>query len=244
MGMKVSAIDLDSRQRSFSRYVENRSAFMDRSGLTLPLPKVRIIERSNRQNVDAAVAEESEKFNKAMAESSEEADFIVIDMPSNDTNLSRLGHAVADSLVTPMNDSFLDFDLLAKIDPETFEILGPSLYSEFVWECRKRRLLSRKPAVDWVVTRNRVSSVDAHNKNRVGGALNALSQRIGFRLGPGLSERVVFRELFPIGLTLLDLPTSGVPVRFSMSHVSARQELRALMSVLQLPGLEMAAAAG
>jgi chromosome partitioning protein len=243
MGMSVSAIDLDSRQRTFARYVENRAAFMDRSGVELPLPKVRVIERSNRQNVDAAVAEESANLGEALAASSEEADFIVIDMPGNDTNLSRLGHASADTLVTPMNDSFLDFDLLARLDSETFEILGPSLYSEFVWECRKRRVLSRRPAIDWVVTRNRISSLEARNKRRVGGALNKLSERIGFRVGPGLSERVIFRELFPFGLTLLDLPAPGVPVSFTMSHVSARQELRALMSVLQLPGMELSAVA-
>ena len=176
---------------------------MERSGVDLPLPNVRVIERSKRQNVDAQVAEESERLGEALAASSEEADFIIIDMPGNDTNLSRLGHAATDTLVTPMNDSFLDFDLLAKIDPETFEVLGPSLYSEFVWECRKRRVLSRRPAIDWVVTRNRVSALEAHNKRRVGNALNALADRIGFRVGPGLSERVVFRELFPYGLTLL-----------------------------------------
>jgi len=244
LGMSVSAIDLDSRQRSFDRYIQNRSTFMKRTGVNLPLPNVRVIERSSRQNIDSAVAEESERLSDALDTSSDEADFIIIDMPGNDTNLSRLGHAVADCLVTPMNDSFLDFDLLAKIDPETLEILCPSLYSEFVWECRKRRLLSQRPAMDWVVTRNRVSSINAHNKHRVGAALNNLADRIGFRFGPGLAERVVYRELFPFGLTLLDLPASGVPVKFSMSHVSARQELRALMSALQLPGLEMSAPAG
>ena len=243
MGMSVSAIDLDSRQKTFARYIENRSAFMERSGMDLPLPNVRVIERSKRQNIDAQVAEESERLGEALAASSEEADFIIIDMPGNDTNLSRLGHAATDTLVTPMNDSFLDFDLLAKLDPETFEVLGPSLYAEFVWECRKRRVLSRRPAIDWVVTRNRVSALEAHNKRRVGNALNDLAGRIGFRVGPGLSERVVFRELFPFGLTLLDLPAPGVPVKFTMSHVSARQELRALMTVLQLPGLEISVAA-
>lgn len=243
MGVRVSVIDLDSRQRTFARYIENRSAFMDRSGMELALPNVRVIERSTRQNIDAAVAEESEMLGEALAASSEEADFIIIDMPGNDTNLSRLGHAATDTLVTPMNDSFLDFDLLAKVDAETFEVLGPSLYAEFVWECRKRRVLSRRPAIDWVVTRNRVTSIEAHNKRRVGTALSALADRIGFRVGPGLSERVVFRELFPFGLTLLDLPAPGVPIKFTMSHVSARQELRALMSVLQLPGVELGAAA-
>lgn len=242
-GTRVVAIDLDSRQRTFARYIENRVAFVERTKKNLPIPDVHVVERSKATNIDAAVAEESESLNGALTAASKSADFIVIDMPGNDTNLSRLGHAAADTLVTPMNDSFLDFDLLAKLDSDTLNISGPSLYAEFVWECRKRRVLSRRPAIDWVVVRNRVSSLEARNKRRVAAALEALSRRIGFRIAPGLSERVIFRELFPFGLTLLDLPTPGVPVAFTMSHVSARQELRALLSVLALPGLEVSAAA-
>jgi chromosome partitioning protein len=236
-GARVAALDLDARQRTFARYIENRADFTERSGQALPVPQVHVIERSRAPHVDAAVAQESENLNEALASASQDADFVIIDMPGNDTNLSRLGHVFADTLVTPMNDSFLDFDLLAKVDPETLDILTPSLYAEFVWECRKRRVLSRRPAIDWVVMRNRVSALEARNKRRVAGALESLSGRIGFRVAPGLSERVIFRELFPRGLTLLDLPLSGIDVPFTMSHVSARQELRELLSVLSLPGV-------
>ena len=242
LGKKVAAIDLDSRQKSFARYIENRGGFAARSGKTLAMPTVRVVERSKLTHADEAAADETQRLERALAEAAAEADFIIMDTPGNDTHLSRLGHAAADTLVTPMNDSFLDFDLLAKFDPESLEIKGPSLYSEFVWECRKRRVLARRPAIDWVVVRNRVSNLEARNKKRVAGALDALASRIGFRVAPGLSERVIFRELFPLGLTLFDLPAPGVPVAFTMSHVSARQEVRELLSTLHLPGLERNAA--
>ena len=126
LGKKVAAIDLDARQRTFARYIENRATFNARGGKPLPMPTIQVIERSKANQVDAAVAEESEKLEAALYAAHEEADYIVIDMPGSDTNLSRLGHAAADTLVTPMNDSFLDFDLLAKLDPETLNILGPA----------------------------------------------------------------------------------------------------------------------
>jgi chromosome partitioning protein len=237
LGRKVAAIDLDSRQKSFGRYIENRGAFIERSGHKLAMPTLRVIDRSKAKHSEEATADEAARLDAVLAEAREDADFIVIDMPGSDTSLSRLGHAAADTLVTPMNDSFLDFDLLAKFDPESLEIKGPSVYSEFVWECRKRRVLKRAPAIDWVVVRNRVSALEARNKKRVAGALESLSTRIGFRVAPGLSERVIFRELFPLGLTLFDLPLPGVPVSLTMSHVSARQEIRELLGTLRLPGL-------
>ena len=43
---------------------------------------------------------------------------------------------------------------------------------------------------------------------------------------------MIFRELFPRGLTLLD--TAQLPDA-SMSHVAARAELRELIAALQLP---------
>lgn len=242
LGYRVAAVDLDSRQRSFARYIENRAAYAARAGRTLPMPVPYVVERSRKASVPEAVAEESAALEHALDEARAQADFVVIDTPGSETNLSRLGHAHADTLVTPMNDSFLDFDLLAKFNPETLDIEGPSLYSEFVWECRKRRVLTRRPAIDWIVTRNRVSSLQARNQRRVAEALDSLASRLGFRLAPGLSERVIFRELFPLGLTMFDLPQPGVAVTFSMSHVSARQEIRELIGTLRLPGLEKKAA--
>jgi len=166
---------------------------------------------------------------------------VIIDSPGANTHLSRQAHAAADIVVTPLNDSFVDFDLLATIDPQTYAVSKPSVYSDFVWECRKRRLMARKPALDWIVMRNRLTATDAKNKRRMSAAIDALARRIGFRVAPGFGERVIYRELFPAGLTVLDLPQPGLDISLSMSHLAARQEVRALVSTLTLPAREAAA---
>jgi chromosome partitioning protein len=91
--------------------------------------------------------------------------------------------------------------------------------------------------IDWVVVRNRLAPQRMHNKEKMQDALEALSKRIGFRLAPGLGERVIFRELFPQGLTLLDLKDIGVKGQMNISNVTARQELRELMKALKLPNV-------
>lgn len=242
-GLKVFAIDLDGRQRSFTRYIENRVAFCERFGRNLPTPEIEVVERSKGARSEAD-ADEGVRLNDCLTRAREKADFIVIDTPGNDTTLSRLGHAAADTLVTPLNDSFLDFDLLAKFDPDTLNIKGPSLYSEFVWDCRKRRLMAQRANIDWVVMRNRVPAAEMRNKRRVATAVEQLSSRIGCRVAPGFSDRVIFRELFPLGLTMLDLPVRGLATPLTMSHVAARQEVRELLATLRLPGLERTSAGG
>ncbi len=236
-GFSVAALDLDSRQRSFARYIENREQWTARNDLRLGSPMVQVVGRSGHDRVTDAKRDEEDRFGEALLKA-RVADFVVIDSPGSDTHLARLGHAAADTLVTPLNDSFVDFDLLAKVDPDTLKILSPSLYSELVWESRKRRAMADRGTIDWVVMRNRVSNLDARNKRRVWSVLEDLSRRIGFRVGPGLSERVVYRELFPYGLTLLDLGGADAGVKLTMSHVAARQEVRDLVVSLDLPGLE------
>jgi chromosome partitioning protein len=237
MGKRVAGIDLDSRQRSFFRQLENRAEWRAKNGVPLAMPEAFVVARSPAKSLDAAAEDELQTLAKTLADVEARFDYVVIDTPGADTPLSRAGHAAANTLVTPMNDSFVDFDLLARIDPADFAIKGPSLYSDFVWDCRKRRLLARKPALDWVVMRNRVASAQARNKQRVGLALETLAQRIGFRLAPGFGERVIFRELFPMGLTMLDLPQPSVGMSLTMSHVAARQEVRNLVATLKLPGV-------
>jgi chromosome partitioning protein len=142
-----------------------------------------------------------------------------------------------------MNDSFVDFDLLGRVDPQSWKIKGPSVYSEMVWESRKRRAMADGGTIDWVVMRNRLSTLAAKNKRRVENVLEALADRIGFRLAPGFGERVIFREMFPSGLTLLDLRSEGVDAQMSMSHVAARAEVRGLLDELNLPPVDHRAAA-
>jgi len=159
-------------------------------------------------------------------------DYIVIDTPGRDSPLARAALSAADTLVTPMNDSFVDFDLIGQVDPETYKVSRPSFYAELVWQSRQKRARADGGTVDWVVLRNRLSTLEARNMKRVAGALEELAKRVGFRVVPGLSERVIFRELFPRGLTLLDIAALE---DFSVSHIAARLELQALVGGLRLP---------
>jgi chromosome partitioning protein len=238
MGKRVGVIDLDSRQRSLARYFENRANWGTESGILLPMPEVAVIGRSELDSRREAQSQEKTWFDTTLEAMRGRCDFIVIDTPGSDTTLARIGHAACDTLVTPLNDSFVDFDLMAKVDAKTFQVVGPSIYSEAVWDSRKHRALSRRPPIDWVVMRNRVSSVDAKNKRRVGDVIGLLSKRVGFRLSNGLGERVIYRELFPFGLTVLDLGEPGVKRSLTLSNVAARQEVRELVLSLRLPGIE------
>ncbi len=229
-GHQVGAIDLDARQGTLSRQVENRRTFAKRNGLELELPELRTIDRARDADTRAAAeAAEREALSAAMDDLAACA-FVVIDTPGSDSHLSRLGHTLADTLVTPLNDSFLDLDLLARIDHDAKKILSPSVYSQMVWEQRQARAQAGGRPIDWIVMRNRLSHVDARNKRDVGRLLDQLAKRISFRVAPGFGERVIFRELFPKGLTLLDLRESGTGVNMTMSHMAARQEVRALLS--------------
>jgi chromosome partitioning protein len=238
MDKRVGLVDLDLRQATLTRYLENRRQWTASRGVELPYPLVHELTPSQARDLDAAEMEELEAWADCLDALKPECDFIIVDAPGGDTHLSRLAHASADTIITPVNDSFIDFALLAEVDPETFDVGRPSLYSELVWNCRKQKAARERTSIDWVVMRNRISTLDARNKRRVGEGLRKLSERVGFRLSPGFSERVIYRELFPAGLTLLDLTETGSRVQFTMSHVAARQELRDLLIVLKLPGLE------
>ncbi len=224
-GRRVAAIDMDTRQRTFGRYLDNRAAMMKASGQALPTVAHETYDAQKSGPVADRIA--------ALAES---ADVIVIDTPGNDNEQVRAAISSADTLVTPINDSFVDLDLIGQVHPETFKVTRPSFYAEIVWDARKVRAKADGATVDWVVLRNRLQHLEARNMKRVAAALGELSKRVGFRTIPGLSERVIYRELFPKGLTLLDLGAIGAET--GMAHIAARQELRELIAGLQLPVLE------
>lgn len=221
LGAKVAGIDLDARQRTFYRYLENRTATAQRRGIDLPIPRFDVFAEGDAAALDDRVA--------ALGEG---CDFLIADTPGRDDPLARHLAARAHTLVTPMNDSFVDFDLIGQVDPESFKVRRPSFYAEMIWDARKSRAKADGGTIDWVVLRNRVQHIEARNMRRVGDAMGELSKRIGFRIVAGLSERVVFRELFPSGLTLLDRGQLG---ELGTSHIAARQELREMLSGLSLP---------
>jgi chromosome partitioning protein len=233
-GAKVALLDLDLRQQSMRRFFANRKAWGAANDVVLPMPVERSLSDDDaalaRRDPDEAVGRFREAFEALRAQ----ADFLVIDTPGSDSLLMRTAHGRADRIVTPINDSFVDFDMLGHLDPVTLDLAKPSLYSETVWEARKTRLTTERRTIDWLVLRNRLATAESRNRKRLDERVQALSRRVGFRVGPGLRDRVIYRELFPFGLTIADLSASVRPVAVSLSHVAARQELRAIMQALGL----------
>ncbi|MBV7265746.1 division plane positioning ATPase MipZ [Erythrobacter ani] len=225
LGARVMALDLDPRQRTTHRYIENRLNTLEKRRITLPTPGCEVFRGRSEQALLVAI-DRMEKL----------CDFLVIDNPGRDDPLARTAAENADTLVTPMNDSFVDFDLIGQVDAETFKVKKLSFFAELIWEARLKRSRAtadgRRPEMDWVVVRNRTGHVEARNMARIEQALTEMSKRVGFRVAHGLSERVIYRELFPSGLTLLDKGHLG---ELGTSHLIARQELRALLKALNLP---------
>jgi len=235
-GQRVATIDLDSRQQTFTHYVENRRDAARRTGRPLEVPDHFCVARAEGVRVDENEAAEFGDFAAAINEVEHTHDFVVVDTPGNDTYLMRLAHSMADTLVTPLNDSFLDFDVLGSVDPATFEVTGVSHYAKMVRHVRRQRRIVDGGLTDWIVVRNRLALLGSRNKKLVGECLGRLGLRLGFRATEGFSERVVFREFFPHGLTALDnLDETTLGSRPNLSHLTARQEVRALIEALKLP---------
>ena len=227
-GRRVAALDLDTRQRTLGRYLDNRAETVKRLGVDLPMPLYDTFDPAKGEPIDAAIDRLADGV-----------DVLVVDTPGRDDPDARAAMLRADTLVTPINDSFVDLDLIGQVDPDTYRVRRPSFYAELVWNSRTQRAKTQGASVDWVVLRNRMQHIEARNMRRVGEALNELSRRVGFRVIPGLGERVIYRELFPKGLTLLDLPHLG---EVGIGHIAARQELREMIAGFGLPSESGAAA--
>ena len=241
-GYRVGAIDLDARQGTLSGYLTARVAYGERHNVALPLPRAASVFRSEQDSRADAEAEERAKLEAAIADLSQDCEIVVIDCPGADTYLSRLGHAWADTLITPINDSFVDFAMLARVDPDDHAVINPSIYSEMVWQARKQRFARDRGRIDWIVMRNRMGSTEMRNKRDVGATLETLAKRIGFRTVKGFGERVIFRELYLQGLTLMDVREAGLQIQMGMSHIAARAEVRALLAAIRKPAPRQQAA--
>jgi chromosome partitioning protein len=243
-GARVASIDTDGRQRSLTRYIENRAAWTRRTGIPLEVPVHFTVPPAVGETVADIEDREFRAFAEAVSRTEYGFDYVIIDTAGHNTYLMRVSHAMADTLITPINDSFVDFDVLGRVDPETLEVLGPSHYSELVGESLRQRNMIDDRVTDWVVVRNRQSALNSRNRRNIERGLKQLSAMAGFRIADGISERVIFRELFPTGLTALDPFDHGRgPGEATLSHISARNEVRGLLDTLNLPALNRADAA-
>jgi len=237
-GKSVAVADLDARQGTITRYFDNRRRHVADGELNLPMPELLTLKPEDGGGDEEGI---EALLQGVMDDVAERHDVLIMDTPGSDTQLSRMAHSFADTLVTPMNDSFIDLDVLARVDGKTMTIQGPSHYAELVWQQRMnraKRFAGNARPTDWIVMRNRMGAQQMVNKEKMGRALDRLAKRIGFRVAPGFNERVIFRELFPRGLTLLDLRDIGVK-QLNISNVAARQELRDLIKALNLPGVSV-----
>jgi chromosome partitioning protein len=233
-GQAVATIDLDTRQKSFTHHIENRRAWARHVGRDLGMPQHFCFEQ-----LDYPSAEEEAAGCRALEKTVETLagryGVVVIDTPGHDDYLTRVAHAMADTLITPLNDSFVDLDVLGTVDPETFRVTGTSHYADMVEEARGRRRVRYLGVTDWIVLRNRLSSLGSRNKRLVGESIQQLSQRLNFRYVDGLAERVIFREFYPRGLTAVDdLDEITLGSRPTMSHVTARVEMLKLLTTIGL----------
>jgi chromosome partitioning protein len=235
-GQRVATIDLDSRQKTLTKYLENRRAWARRARIELELPTHYHVRRGEGVRVDENESAEFAGFAEAISTAEHSHDFVVIDTPATDSYLMRLAHSMADTLVTPLNDSFVDFDVLGSVDPATFAVTGESHYAEMVRHARRQRRIVDGSLTDWVVVRNRLSVLDSRNKRAIAESLNELGLRLGFRAVDGFAERLIYRELFPRGLSAFDnLDQATLGTRPSTQHVTARAEVRAFIDCLKLP---------
>ncbi len=234
LGYRVGSIDLDGRQGTLSRYLANRRTLAQAVGSDVPMPLHRRIARSTAADRNAAEREDQARLAEAMTELGDRQ-VVVIDTPGGDSYLGRLGHAQADMLITPINDTLLDVDILAHIDPAKREVRAPSAYCEMVWKLNQQRTARGHEAIDWIVMRNRLTHIDAHNKRAVADLLEQLAKRLGFRLAAGFGERVIFHELFLTGLTVLDLPDDRLRGWSNLSLSHARREIDGLLAAIGVP---------
>ncbi|HMN86471.1 MAG TPA: division plane positioning ATPase MipZ [Bauldia sp.] len=234
-GCRVASIDTDSRQRSLTRYLENRGRWARETGRPLEIPAHYVVRLGAGEAVREIEAREFSAYADIIDKVERDFDFVVVDTPGSDSYLMRLSHAMADTLVTPVNDSFVDLDVLGRVVPGTRRVEHLSQYAELVRSARAERLRVDGTGSDWVVVRNRLSPLVSRNQLKVSDGLFALSGAAGFRIANGISERVIFREFFPIGLTALDrLDRETLGGEPTMSHVAARQEIRELIAALDL----------
>ena len=233
LGFKVSTLDLDIRQKSLTRYVENRSKTAEKLGLNLLLPQHNNIEISDLDSKSQSLAEDSAKISDLFATLQDSADFIIVDTPGSDTPINRVVHSYANTVISPINDSFLDLDLIGKIDSSTLNSSASGIYSAMLWEQKMERIKRNAQEMSWVVVRNRLSALDAKNKRKMHEAIKKLSKKLGFKVAHGFGDRVIFKELFLDGLTLHDADKVS-KIKITPSVLAARLELTRFVKSLDI----------
>ncbi|HVY59590.1 MAG TPA: division plane positioning ATPase MipZ [Xanthobacteraceae bacterium] len=234
-GRRVASIDLDFQQRTLTRYIENRREWAQQNNVELEIPKHRCIETLYSDDADRNDSAHVTILTAALTALQSDFDFVIIDTPGGSGYLSRIAHAMADTLVTPVNDSFVDLDVLFSMGPSSEFPPARARYAQTVAMAAEARRTLTKVHTDWIVVRNRMSPLATRSGRQIARALELMAEQGGFRTAPGLLERVVYREFFPVGLTAFDpLQEALLGVKPNISHLMARQEVRDLVARIGL----------
>ncbi len=137
----------------------------------------------------------------------------------------KVGELYADTLITPISDSFLDLSVIADIDFETQKIKNPSHYATHVWEVKKHLAAQGKAFLNWIVVGNKISPFQSNNQKQVFDYLKKLEKLYGFRTIIGIKDRAIYKEMFLEGLTVLDMQNEALKMKMSMSHLAAKREI-------------------
>ena len=235
-GYRVATIDLDTRQRTLTRFLENRLSWAEQSGVALEMPFHHALDRGEALDVGDNETREFGEFADAIEQIEHDYEFVVIDTPASDSYLMRLAHSLADTLVSPINDSFIDVDVFSRVHHDRSKRGAVAHYADLVLEARRRRRQVDAGMIDWVLLRNRVASIQSNNAKQIAVSIGKLASELQFRTAEGLHDRVIFRELFPIGLTALDnIEEAAKGGVLTNSQLAARQEIAELIETLRLP---------
>ncbi|MGA2042799.1 MAG: division plane positioning ATPase MipZ [Roseiarcus sp.] len=235
-GYRVASIDLDTRQQTLTRFFENRQSWAASANWPIELPHHRAMGRGASSDVRANEASEFADFAEAIGAVEHDFEFVVIDTPASDSYLMRLAHSLADTLVSPLNDSYIDVDVFSRVNHDRKQRGAVAHYADLVLEARRKRQLVDNGVIDWVMVRNRMASLANNNARQIAISIARLGAELRFRVADGFHDRVIFRELFPIGLTALDAIEQGAQKgALTSSQLSAREEIERLLEALELP---------
>ncbi|NRA73630.1 MAG: AAA family ATPase [Rickettsiales bacterium] len=232
LGFEVASVDTDIRQASFTNYLENRKATTKFKNFDIPNPKHYRIKSDKQQTTAEISNNEHDQITTILSQENEVQDFIIIDTPGTHNSLSRLVHSFADIVITPINDSFFDINVLAEVKAENLDVVKPGIYSQMIWEQKINKAKRDGKSMDWIIMRNRLHSLDSNNKKNIEKVISKLSKKVGCKIASGFGERVIFKELFLKGLTLLDLKNKAITTNMTVSHLAARHELFNLLKTI------------
>lgn len=224
-GFHVATIDLDGRQGTLSKYIENRKHFRELRQVYLPTPEHFCFVP---ENIQVKMEDSKTELNNLILKLSKSYDAILIDTPGTKNYLFDQAHKYADTVITPISDSLIDLSIMADIDFSQNKISAPGPYANFIWETKKLLASQGKAYLNWIVVGNKFSSLNSKNKEIVFSYLDKMAKLYGFRFLRGIKDRVIYKELFLEGLTVLDMSHEQLKMKMTMSHLAAKHEIRNL----------------